>query len=170
MTRRLQLLFFMILLFPLLTGCRKEDPNPEMLDPIYSDLSKRQKDAEGTLEEEKKKLAKAQEDMAAALPNTIDLQNAIRDRDHSQHAIDEIQQKIHYLTIRTERRRVEDKYNYHLAFQANKDWPDKREYDEYLTNQRLEEAPRNWDAHIPKLSDRKPAAATPPPKKEGGEE
>jgi len=168
MSTRLQLLFFMTLILFGLSGCRKEEPNPEMMDPIYSDLQNKQKSVESSLEEEKKKLEKALGDVAAAIPNTLDLQNALRDRDHSQAAIVGLQQKLHYYNIRVERRRVEDKYNYHLAFVANKDWPDKKEYEEYLTQQRLQEAPRSWDAHIPKMWDRKPAAAPAEKKPEGG--
>jgi Rad3-related DNA helicase len=168
MSRGLQLLFFMILL---LCACRKEDPNPENFDPIYSDLVKRQAADESELAEEKKKLAKALEDLQAALPNTIDLKNAMRDRDRSIALIDRLEQKTRFNKIRTERRRVEDKLNYHNAFVANKDWPDKTEYERYLANQRLLEAPRNWDAHLPKLFSRAPAAAKKPEKKaEGGEE
>lgn len=168
MSRGLQLLFFMILL---LCACRKEEPNPENLDPIYSDLMKRAASDEGDLAEEKKKLAKAFEDLQAALPNTIDLKNAIRDRDHSLELIQRLEQKGRYSKIRAERRKVEDKVNYHNAFVANKDWPDKSEYQLYLANQRLIESPRNWDAHLPKLFSRGPAAAKKPEKKaEGAEE
>ena len=139
-----------------------------MLDPIYSDLLNRQHADESTLASEKKKLLKADDDLQAALPNTLDLKNALRDQAHAQHAVDALEQKIHFDTIRAERRRVEDKFNYHQAFVANKDWPDKQEYQNYLTNMRLVEAPRSWDAHLPKLFDRKPAAK--PAKKAEAEE
>jgi hypothetical protein len=155
----------------LLCACKKEDPNPENLDPIYSDLMKRKAEDESQLGEEKKKLEKALEDIEAALPNTIDLQNARRDRDHAQGMIVHLEQKVLFDGIRVDRRKVEDKVNYHNAFIANKEWPDKKEYEEYLTNRRLVEAPRSWDAHLPKLFDRKPAEAKKPEKKaEGGEE
>lgn len=168
MSTRLQLLFFMTLILFGLSGCRKEEPNPELLDPIFSDLQNQQKSVESSLEEEKKKLVKALGDVEAAMPNTMDLQNAIHDRDHAQGMITGLEQKLHYLNIRVERRKVEDKYNYHLAFVANKDWPDKKEYEDYLTQKRLAEAPKNWDAHIPKMWDRKPAAAPAEKKAEGG--
>lgn len=155
MSRQLQLLFFMILL---LSACRKEDPNPENLDPIYADLVKRNASDESELNEEKKKLLKAKDDVSVALPNTIDLKNALRDKAHAEQAIARLEQKIRFSKIRIERRRVEDKLNYHEAFVANKEWPDKAEYQNYLTNMRLLEAPRNWDAHLPKLFARKPAA------------
>ena len=167
MLRRLQLLFFMILL---LSACRKEEPNPESLDPIYSDLIKRNAEDESQIAEEKKKLLKALDDVQAALPNTLDLKNALRDKTHALQTIDHLEQKIHFAKIRIERRRVEDKINYHDAFVANKDWPDRAEYQAYLTNQRLAEAPRNWDAHLPKLFDRKPAAKPKEKKAEGAEE
>ena len=56
MTRSLQLLFCVFLL---LTGCKHEEPNPELLDPIYSDLVKQQADDEGKLAAEQKALAGA---------------------------------------------------------------------------------------------------------------
>lgn len=165
---RLQWLFLFLLVI-LAAGCRREDPNPELLDPIYSDLSKQEKDDAQILEAQRKALVTAHKAEADALPQTIDLSNARRDITKAEEKITLLEQQMLYDHIRTERRKVEDHLNYHLAFVANKEWPSKEEYTEYLTNRRLREAPRDWDAHLPKNSNRKPASK-PQKKSPEGEE
>lgn len=155
MTRSLQLLFCVFLL---LTGCKHEEPNPELLDPIYSDLVKQQGDDEGKLAAEQKALAGARDSYEGAEPNTLDLKNAQRQIERNQRNILKLEQKVRFDKIRVGRRLAEDHLNYHKAFLAGKDWPDKEEYPKYLVNQRLLTAPRDWDARVPKLFNRKPAA------------
>lgn len=154
MARLLQLLFFVFLILP---GCKHEEPNPEQLDPIYSDLVKRQAEDEAALESGRKALAAAQGALDQAEPNTIDQRNAQRDIARAVKTIRTLEQKVLYDSIRARRRLAEDHVEYHKAFVAGKDWPDREEYSQYLVNQRLLAAPRSWDAHVPKLFERKPA-------------
>lgn len=47
------------------------------------------------------------------------------------------------------------------AFAAGREWPDPAEYSDYLVNMRLHEVSLNWNARVPKLQDRLPAAKAP---------
>lgn len=156
MLRSLQLL--LLFFFLATAGCRREESNPEQLDPIYTDLTKQQAEDEGSLAAEKKAFATAIDAASNSEPNTIDLRNALRDVARTRKNVTRLEQKVMFDGIRTKRRLAEDHLNYHLAFVAGKDWPDKHEYAEYLVNQRLLNAPRNWDARVPKLFQRKTAS------------
>jgi hypothetical protein len=168
MSVRHQLLFFTILI--LCAGCRKEEPNPENLDKIYSELGKIKAEKEGALASEKKAEEKAKKALEEAVPGTLDLKNAARDLSKAQTNIDRLEQEVRFADIRVRRRLAEDRYNYHLAFAAGKEaeWPSKEEFEAWETNSRLRSAPMNWSARVPKLFDRKPAAK--PKKAEAAEE
>ena len=47
--------------------------------------------------------------------------------------------------MRAETRKELDRKSYLAAYKEKKPWPDPSEYDEYKTQRKLEQAPRNWD-------------------------
>jgi len=153
-----------------LSGCRKEDPNPELLDPIFADLDKRASEAQKGYDDEVKNLEGEKVALEKAEPNTIELKNARRDIAKSEAKILDLGQKARYYQIRAKRRMLVDRITYKDAFAKNLPWPDPHEYSEYQVNNRLREAPMNWAVHVPKLQDRltkrAPAAEKPAEKKE----
>jgi hypothetical protein len=166
--------FAIVLLFSIaLTGCKKEEPNPESLDPIYADLSRRASEAQKNLDEEAKKMAAAKAAEEKAEPNSIELKNAQRDYLKSQHTSLDLEQMAKYYTIRSNRRLYVDRISYKAALAKNQPWPDPHEYSDYLVNMRLQESPRNWSSHVPKLQERlskTPVVAKKSEKKEGKSE
>lgn len=137
-----------------LSGCKKENPNPELLDPIYSDLEKRASEAQKSFEDQAKKIEDAQNKLEKAEPNSIELKNAQRDLIKARHASEEFEQKARYFKIRAQRRLLVDRITYKQRFAKNEPWPDPHEYSDYLLNIRLREVPLNWAARVPKLNDR----------------
>lgn len=150
------MIFRLIMLVVVMTlmGCRKEDPSPELLDPIFADLQKRAADAKKSLEDEKKKQEDLKVSIEHAEPNSIDLKNARRDLATSEARSLDFDQKARYYDIRSRRRMYEDRVEYKKAFAKNEQWPDPREYSDYLVNIRLREAPLDWGKRVPKLQDR----------------
>lgn len=137
-----------------LSGCEKEDPNPELRDPIWQDLSKRAADYEKQREEHKAKIVGLREKLEKVEPNSMDLKDVRRDLAKTEKALLGAEQLARYYKIRAERRKVVDKIAAREARAANKEWPDPNEYSEYLVNIRLHEINRNWNARVPKLQDR----------------
>ena len=147
-----------------LTACKTEDPNPELRDPIYKDLLSRNEGYKKAIEEGKKKVEDLKVDLGKSEPQTIERKNAERDLASAQAALLQNTQWELYYRIRAERRRVEGRADYRRAFNKDQEWPDPREYSDYLTNIHLRSAQMNWNARVPKLQDRqdkarKPAAA-----------
>jgi hypothetical protein len=145
----------LLLLFAFaLAGCRKEDPNPELLDPIYSDLDKRASDSQKAFDDESKKQTDLKVALEKSEPNSIELKNNQRDLSKSQALSVDLEQKAHYYQIRAKRRLLVDRITYKAAFAKNEVWPDPHEYSDYQVNIRLREAPPNWNSRVPKLKDR----------------
>lgn len=140
-----------MLLFLLgLSGCNKENPSPEYVDPIFVDLQKRATDSKKTLGEEVKKQAELRLAIEKAPANSIELKNSTRDLEKSQGAALDFEQKALFFEIRAKRRRLVDQITYRDAFAKGLPWPDPKEYSDYRLNIRLQEASRNWSARVPK--------------------
>jgi hypothetical protein len=137
-----------------LSGCRKEDATPELLDPIYADLEKRATEAQKSYDDEIKNQDGVKAALEKAEPNTIELKNARRDLSKSEAKLLDFGQKALYYKIRAKRRLLVDRITYKEAFAKDQPWPDPHEYSDYQVNIRLREAPMNWSVHVPKLQDR----------------
>lgn len=143
-----------------LSACKKEDPNPELKDPIFSDLQKRSSDAAKTYEEELKKLEDAKSKLAKSEAGSIEHKNFRRDIANSEIALVGMRERKRYYEIRAERRMYEGRLAYKEAFARGEEWPNPREYSDYLVNIRLREVPKNWNARVPKLQDRLPSSVS----------
>lgn len=166
----LQLALLLTVISLTVMGCRKEDPNPEQKDPIYKDLKARFDTYDKEATETKTALVQLRIDLAKAEPRTIELKNIAKDLAKTQAKHDGANQLARYYKIRAERRRLMGRKAYRSAFAQGKEWPDPREYSDYLVNMRLHEINMNWNARVPKLKDRTPANANGPAAKPAGEE
>jgi hypothetical protein len=146
--------FILLIVIFGLVGCKKEDPNPELLDPIYVDLDQRATSAQKAYDEELKKQADTKIALEKALANTIELKNAQKDLAKSQSIAVDLEQKARFYQIRAKRRLFVDRITYKAAFAKDEKWPDPREYSDYQVNMRLQESSRNWGARVPKLQNR----------------
>ncbi len=152
MRRSTRTIFFLLLFMVL--GCKKEEPNPELLDPIWKDLDSRAASAEKSIEEEKKKQSDLDVSLRKSEPNTLERRNAERDLEKSKRMALDLDQKLRYYKIRANRRKIVDKITYKEAFAKNKAWPDPSEYSDYQVNMRLNEVNLNWNSRVPKLQSR----------------
>jgi hypothetical protein len=148
-----------------LVGCRREDPNPENMDPIYKDLKTRADSYQKEVEESKKSIDELRKALEKAEPRSIELKNIAKDLAKSQAKYEGAEQLARYYKIRAERRRLMGRKAYRAAFAQGKEWPDPHEYSDYLVNTRLNEVNLNWNARVPKLSDRTPAKVVNPAQK-----
>lgn len=141
-----------------LGACKKEDPNPELSDPIFKDLEARAAAYTRNVDESKAKIPPLEEQISKAEPRSIDLKNLQKELSKEKIKLLNSEQLARYYKIRAERRRLTGRLAYKKAFAADKPWPDPREYSDYLVNIRLQEANRNWAARVPKLQDRMPGS------------
>jgi hypothetical protein len=164
MIRSILQLVLALVLSTALAGCKKEEPNPELLDPIYKDLEARHAAYSKNVEESKAKIPVLEESISKAEARSIDLKNFEKELSKEKLKLMNSEQLARYYRIRAERRKLTDRIEYKKAFAADKVWPDPHEYSDYLVNIRLQEANRNWGARVPKLQDRMPGSAPAKPK------
>ncbi len=152
-----QLALLLMLCLSLL-GCRKEDPNPELKDPIYKDLEARAKSYAAEYDAGKIQVKTLREDLAKVEARSIERKNVLKELSQAEAKLVGAEQLARYYKIRAERRRLMGRQAYREAFARGEDWPNPREYSDYLVNRRLHEINMNWNARVPKLQDRTPAS------------
>lgn len=145
------------ILLSTLLGCKSENPNPELMDPIYADLKKEAEVAGKAIEAELKERESAQVAIDKAPPNSMELRDAEKMYWKASKKIEVLRPIELYYKIHAERRRVEGRAAYRAAFAKGAIWPDPAEFHGYETNKRLRSADRNWSKRVPKLSQRAPA-------------
>ena len=151
-----------MLLLLVLLGCKKENPNPELIDPIYKDLSDRAASAQKGLAEELKNRNGLELAVQKTAPNSIERKNADRDLAKSKQNAAKFETDARFYSIRARRRLIVDRISYKEAFAKNLPWPDPSEYSDYKLNIHLNEANRNWGARVPKLQTRLESTEAPP--------
>ncbi|MFM6929931.1 MAG: hypothetical protein ACKOX6_15785 [Bdellovibrio sp.] len=128
-----------------LAACNKPDPNPELKDPIYSDLQTQLTTATQSLEAEKKKLEGFEKDLAAVVPQTGQIKYAQKRVFESQALVAKWEQEKAYLELKIEQRKLTAIKSYKKAFAKKEDWPDPKEWSSYQAEQKLRNAKRSWD-------------------------
>jgi hypothetical protein len=154
LTRILTGLSFMFFL----GACSKEDPQPEIRDPIYNDLASRTKTLDEDVKSLTEKLTSLKINVQNAEPNTLAGREVARDLRKHQKMLREAVQALTYYRIRLDRRKLVDKLTYRDAYLARREWPDPSEFRHYQISLRLKEANRNWGARVPRLADRTPSS------------
>lgn len=172
LSKRLLPLLATVLLF---NGCKpKPIENPELIDPIYSDLMSLSAAATAKAEAQKKKIAELEESMKGMADRDPDLKRTRHEKSNLERGLIQIEQDAEYFEIRAQQRRLYDKEAYLKAFRAEKPWPDPAEFEEYQEQKKLRAASRDWSERVPKLQgynkpdpNAKPAKKA-EPKPEGG--
>lgn len=139
-----------------LFGCAKENPNPELLDPIFMDLQKQVKASEAAIKELDKKISDYKKELATIEPRGPERKIIRRELGQAMAQLSRARQEFEFYQIKSERRRFEGRRDYRIAFQSQKEWPDPKEYQSYTALRRLKSADRNWNKRVPKLSARNP--------------
>ncbi len=166
-----RIIFILIAMIAFVSACKKEEPNPENFDPIYQDLLKDLKVYTTDLSDEEKSFVDLMKERKTVEPRTVENkvnQKAIK---KSIEKVDRLRQLVKYYEIRSERRRIEARRDYKIAFQKGEAWPSPQENQRFVTNKRLVNAPMNWNLRVPKLDKSNPnfrGITKKAEKKEGG--
>lgn len=138
-----------------ISGCRREDPQPELSDYIYIDLKNEVQAGERNVEEFKKKLASAEESFRISAARTIDRRTAKDEITKYTDALNRASEQLEYYKIRLSRRYAETRYNYRVAFREGRAWPPEKEFEYYQVQKKLANAPKAWSAHLISEADAK---------------
>lgn len=136
-------LIFVFLLLALV-GCSSQNPNPELIDPIFLELEKDKKDFDGRVQAETKQLEEFQKAFLEVKPQTGQIKYATKRVNESAAKLEKLKQIRQYIEIRIETRKKVSREQYQKAFAAKKDWPDPKEYQEYKKQREMEQISLKW--------------------------
>lgn len=149
---RIENLFLGVLLSICMLGCKSPNPNPETLDPIYADLLKESEAASKETESLKGEIEKLEQEIPAFEARDPGKKRAERELYQKEHLAELSSQRALFYKIQADMRLKYARREYLKAFNADKPWPNPKEYEEYLENKKLRSASRNWDDRVPKTT------------------
>lgn len=149
-----------------LTSCKREDPNPEKADPIYSDLLQELDLFEKQLVEKEKELEEARKDLQEVIPQTGATAPHRNKVFMSENAVEAIKQRKKYFQIKIEQRKIQVQARYKESLRpGGRPWPDEEEVKQYRIQMKLQRDALAWDKKdVPRGTDKKET-----PKAEHGE-
>ena len=149
-----------ILFSVFLSGCDKPNPNPELLDPIYADLSKTAEEFKKQAETDKQGVEAARKEVEAAVPQSHQNEYAAKRLHEAQAKALRSEQIAKYYEVRAENRISSDRSEYSKAWAGKKPWPDPAEYQQFLISEKQAASKSaQWD-----VSKRRLDAGFAPPK------
>jgi hypothetical protein len=141
----MKILSFVMVLF-LLTSCDKPDPNPELKDPIYSDLQSQFESKKKLLEGEIKMLEGHQHDLEMVTPQSGEIKTVQKKITESRNQISKLEQEKVYLELKIESRKKIDMITYSRAYKKKEVWPNPSELASYKIEEKLRSAKRTWSS------------------------
>jgi hypothetical protein len=160
------------LLILALTGCRKENPTPEAVDPVYQDFKREAIRAFSSYKEKEKAAKEAKEAFDKAPIRTGQRLDAQESYFVALHEQETAAQNYRYYSIKADLRKKHDRIVYHQYFVDKKPWPDATQTEEYFVEKRLTSAPKEWSpqARIEAREKERQVASQPKNKGESGSE
>ncbi len=136
---------FILILGLFMISCDHPVADPELLDPIYSDLLKESKSVDSQVAAATKELEGFESELALVVPQTGKIKYAQKRVRETKEKLDKLKQMSVYWKLRVDSRRAWDQEHSLKAFKEKKPWPPPDEYSEYKNQIALERAPKNWN-------------------------
>jgi hypothetical protein len=152
----------------MVSGCRHQDKNPQLKDPIYNQIVKDSDAIISQIAAAKVEVEKSKANYDSAPIRTGQQQDAADDYFESKNRLEKLIEHLRYLSLAGEHRIKEDHEEYAKAFEKAEPWPNPQAYSDFLIDQKLQNAPKEWSAEE-RIKQRHPAA-TKPAAEEGHEE
>jgi LAS superfamily LD-carboxypeptidase LdcB len=142
--------FFLLLFISsfVFMGCRKPDPQPELRDPIYLSIQKELKEAQASLKAIEAEHKDNTNNLDKIEPYTRQSKTFWQKYWSSEKKLRKAQQMVDFYNLHLINRKYAARDSYIRAFNSKNEgnWPNPNQYQRYLTNKRLKEAPRKWDS------------------------
>jgi hypothetical protein len=152
--------FFLVFLM-FAVACNRPDAHPEQRDPIFLDIGNDRRAAQKEVESlEKEKLA-ARNQAETAQVQTGEVKAKWANFHSIDNQLDRARQRLKFLELQEESRKKAAQTSYAESFSKGEPWPDPKEFADYLTKKRLNEAPKDWNQRLKSKLDAKRAASAP---------
>lgn len=121
------------------------------MDPIFQSLTAELKAAKAALETNRKEVEEMKKGVEELGARDKNRNRTLREYAQKVKQGERLAQQVVYKELYLEKRRLYARASYTKAYQRDQPWPDPKENQEYIVYKRLNEAPRNWDARVPRL-------------------
>lgn len=139
-------MLIILVLGPALSGCRHENPNPELSDKIYQDLRAEFDIAKKNTQNEIDQLEKVTQELKAVVPQSGFKKFAERRFFQSEKQLAVYYQQEKYFEVKLEQRRIFVQKRYlESLLPGGRPWPDLAEQQEYEIRLKLRRAKLEWD-------------------------
>ncbi len=142
-------LFFQTFIILSLIGCHKPLTTPEELDPIYKEWLADYENTEKKIEEQKKIIEEFPEKFEHIVPQTGQTRKIYKEYYQAKNQLDALKQKALYYELAAKSRKYEARKLYLEAFEAEKEWPDPKEYEEFKLNKQVQSVNLSWRQRYP---------------------
>lgn len=127
-----------------LISCNKPDPNPELKDPIYTDLTVSAAALAQQLESEKKALEENRKTLLEVVPQSGQNKYAEKRVRDSSEKISKLEQEKLYLELKIEAYKTTARRSYLQAFKKGQAWPNPEDWSAYQMEKKLLSAKKTW--------------------------
>ncbi len=141
-------IFWLPILFSV--GCSRPNPNPELIDPIYLDLSSRATTSKAAAELLANETKSAKEELEKAHPRDPSLRKLRQDLKEKESKLIQLEQQALYYEIRSQQRKDYAREDYLSAYQAGRPWPNPETKRNYDLVEKIQSAPREWGKSVPR--------------------
>lgn len=162
--RVISLLFISLFLF----ACNKPLSNPELSDPIYSDLSSMLASTTQAIVAEKATLMGHEKALQEVVPQSGQIKYAEKRVKESKERINRLEQERLYLELKLNNRKRVSQSSYAKAFEKGEPWPNPKEWESYLLEKKFRSAKKDWDVRERMKELGFDHKKTPEPTKSGG--
>ncbi|MBC7372331.1 MAG: hypothetical protein H7326_12235 [Bdellovibrionaceae bacterium] len=139
-------ILMLLVLYFMVMACNKPNPNPELSDEIYSDLSSNAEAAKKDVESEKKKLEGFKKDLGAVVPQSGKIKYAQKRFFESGANLARLEQQAKFFELKAQARLKYTKLEYLKAFKDGKPWPTPEELESYKTYNLMSKKDPSWDS------------------------
>ena len=138
-------IFLFLIILVIASACNKPNPNPELLDPIYSDIQAQENNINAEIAAEEAKLAQNEQSLETVTPQSGQIKFVQKRIWESKNRLDRLYQMKKYWIVRKDSRKIQARTEYMKAFNSGQTWPDPKEFAAYKAQQKLEMSSRVWN-------------------------
>lgn len=131
-------IFFILPLFLFISvACNKLTSNPELKDPIYLDIQSDIRSLEKTIFEKNKSLDTLVANSQNLLPRSKELKKLNTQYYETKNELFKLNQKLMYLNLRLQTKRIQDQKEYLSAYKNKTEWPNKQTIKFYFDQKKM---------------------------------
>lgn len=137
--------FIILLLGSLISACDRPEAEPEKRDPLYLSVVSEEQSVRSQRIALMKELEGFEKDLLMVAPQTGQIKYAQKRVFETQEKITKLEQLEKYWKLKAVERKAFSRRKYLEAYSKKETWPNPEEYQEYLAEKKLIDAPRAWN-------------------------